>query len=255
MKTYIAIPSYKRSQTIVEKTLKYLMETDVFLKDVTVFVADKKELQEYIQVLKVDNKIKDLSIIVGVPTLRGQRKFIREYYPSGSHVFSIDDDIEGIYEATKPTRDGLKKLVELKGFLSHAEKMCRKFDITLWGTSAVFNPFFMYGKGVSFDLKYICGGAYGEIVSRDKSLDVILEDKEDFERSIRHFIKKGRVMRYNSFALNTQGYKGAGGMQETRTKERVSNSAKWLLKEFPKYCKLNTGKKNQEWMEVQLIKQ
>jgi predicted transport protein len=253
MKYVIAIPSYRRSDVLVKKTLQYLLNTDVDPKCITVFVADKKERTVYDIVLKTNNL--SVKLVVGVPTLRGQRAFIRKYYPKGTCVFSIDDDIEGIYHAPTSNNKDLKLVTKLNKFISDAFGLCKQFNISLWGTSAVLNAFFMHNKGVSMDLKYICGGAYGEVLDGNKKMDVKLEDKEDFERSIIHFIKCGKVLRYNEYALKTKGYQGAGGMQETRTKERVKKSAEFLLKKYPQYCKLNTGKKNQNFAEVKLIKQ
>lgn len=249
MKYVIAIPSYKRQEVLVDKTLKYLLSTDVDKKLITVFVADKKELTVYKEHLP-----KGIKIVVGKPTLKGQRSFIRSYYPKGTCVFSIDDDIEGIYQAVGVKNDQLRP-VDLSSLLRSSFSTCKQFGVSLWGVSAVLNPFFMFGKGVSFDLKYICGGAYGEIVDGDKKMDVELEDKEDFERTILHFIKCGKVMRHNDVALKTRGYQGKGGMQETRTKERVDSSAKFLAKKYSKYCKINTSKKNKTFTEVKLIKQ
>ena len=50
----IAIPSYKRAETLVKKTLKYLLEDcNVDKSCITVFVANEKEYDVYlIQYLK-----------------------------------------------------------------------------------------------------------------------------------------------------------------------------------------------------------
>jgi hypothetical protein len=79
-----------------------------------------------------------------------------------------------------------------------------------------------------------------------------LEDKEDFERTIRHFMYSGRVVRFNDYAVLTRYYKEPGGMQVTRTKERVKESAYKLLKQYPQYVSLNVGKRNKEFTEIKL---
>ncbi len=251
MKYEIAIPSYKRPETVIDKTLQFLHLTNADKKSVTVFVADKKEAAVYVKTFR-DNHIK-IKIVIGKSTLRGQRNFMRKYYKQGTNVLFLDDDVEGIYQATNP-----KKLVlvrNLNELCAGAFDMCSQFGVSLWGISAVLNPFFMSGKGISTDLKYIIGACYGEVIRHDKFYDLELEDKEDFERTIKHFIKDGNVIRYNEFAPKTNYYKEKGGMQETRTKERVKESALFLLRKYPQYCKLNTGKKNQEFVEIKLIKQ
>jgi hypothetical protein len=246
MKINIAIPSYKREQILVTKTLAYLYNTNVPRDWITIFVADRNELRRYQKV------IRGINLIVGVPTLKGQRAFIRNYYKKDDWVFNIDDDIEGIYRAVTSNNKDLQLVTDLKSFLMEGFTTCKKFNLSLWGVSAVINAFFMYGKMPTFDLKYICGGAYGEIIDKDKFLDVQLEDKEDFERSIRHYIKCNAVLRFNDYALKTRGYAGAGGMQETRTPQRVEYCALALLKMFPRHCVLNTAKKNKRFVEVKL---
>lgn len=250
MKYEIAIPSYKRAQILLDKTLKYLCsKTNADIMSITVFVANEAERKEYRKLIMTPK----IAIVVGRPTLRAQRNFMRKYYKVGTNVLFMDDDIEGIYQATNAKTLNLVR--NINDLCSNAFDMCHQFGVSLWGISAVLNPFFMAGKGISTDLKYIIGACYGEVIRHDKFYDLELEDKEDFERTIKHFIKDGNVIRFNELAPKTNYYKEKGGMQETRTKERVKESALFLLRKYPKYCKLNTGKKNQEFVEIKLIKQ
>jgi hypothetical protein len=46
-------------------------------------------------------------------------------------------------------------------------------------------------------------------------------------------------------------YKEAGGMQEERTKQRVEESARWMVKTYPEFTTLNPSKKS-GYMEVKL---
>jgi hypothetical protein len=104
---------------------------------------------------------------------------------------------------------------------------------------------------VRLGLSYICGGLYGVITTgRDYEL-VTLDDKEDFERSIRHYLADGNVVRYEDVALATKGYSGAGGLQLSRTPERVMIASRWLVATYPGLCKLNLTKKS-GWAEVRL---
>lgn len=245
----IAIPSYARETTIVEKTLAYLLKTNVALSRVTIFVSSGEEKKLYQKKFGPNNH---LDVVVGVPTLKGQRKFIRNYYPKGTCVFSIDDDIKGIYQAH--SIKVLKLVTDLNGLIQDGFDVCQKFGATLWGMNAVCNPYFMYGKPLSSNLKYIVGAAYGEIVDPQMYFDTYLEDKEDFERTILHYKASGKVLRFNDVSFETNYYKEPGGMQMTRTKERVTESAHYLLSMYPKYCTLNTKKKNKEFTEIRLLR-
>lgn len=250
MKYHIAIPSYKREVLLLDKTLTYLMTTNVDMKNVTVFVADKKEAGNYkaaLQSLKQPPRI-----VVGVHTLCKQRAFIRKYYGTGACVFFIDDDVEALMIASSVKWNGMKPLLKLHDHINMAFDFCKSFNIHLWGFNAVCNPFFMYGKQESIDLKYVCGAAYGEIIARGR--DVTLEDKEDFERTLIHYAVDGVVLRYNNIGIKTKYYNTPGGMQVTRTEKRVTSSAHALVRAYPQWCRINTTKKNQKHTEVQLIR-
>ena len=71
----IAIPSYKRSETIKNKTLKLLNEYGIDNERITIFVANKEEESIYKDSLQDKYKI-----VVGVPTIGKQRNFIEKYY-------------------------------------------------------------------------------------------------------------------------------------------------------------------------------
>jgi len=249
MKYHIAIPSYQRSNLIKEKTLAYLLKTDVDPKSITVFLANNKELKEY-TAMKLGVKL-----VVGKETLCAQRKFMRRYYPSGGLVFFIDDDIEGIYTFTTDRWPSMVPIIKLDKLIKESFNICATFNCSLWGIYPVLNPLFIFNHRSSFDLKYICGAVYGEVIDRDTFLDVTMEDKEDFERTIRHFIKNLSVFRWNHISMKTRYYLEDGGMQVTRTKERVSSSANKLVSMFPNHCVLNKSKRNQDFAEVKLIKQ
>ena len=59
-------------------------------------------------------------------------------------------------------------------------------------------------------------------------------------------------LRVNNIAIDTNYYKMKGGMQITRTKERVMASGLYLLNKYPNHCKVNNIKKNKEFFEIKL---
>jgi hypothetical protein len=232
----IAIPSYKRADTLVEKTLKYLLkDCKVDLKCITVFVANKNEYNEYIK-----KTPKGIKIVIGKETLKGQRNFMDLYYEINEKVLFFDDDIEGLYKkyGSKTTLfTSLNSLYKI-GF-----NECLKHKTALFGICAVNNGFYMNNK-ISTNLKYIVGCFYGQIITHDRRLSVTLEDKEDFERTILYFDKYKKVVRLNMIAPKTNYYDEVGGMQVTRTEKRVTASSLTLIKRYPNYCSLNTKKKS-----------
>lgn len=241
----IVIPSYKRADTIVKKTLPFLVGNYGFDRQaITIFVADQNELAIY----KTACAKYNVEIIVGVPTLCGQRNFINNFYKEGDRIVQIDDDIEAI--CAKVDDKNYEKVTDLDGLIHQGFNECEKHKTKLWGIAAVLNPYFMKHT-ISTDLKYVGGGFWGEIIDHSPELDLVLEDKEDFERSIRYFKKFGSIIRFNGYSFKTNAYKGNGGMQETRTEQRITESVEWLLKNFPEYCVLNENRKNHA--EVRLL--
>lgn len=92
-------------------------------------------------------------------------------------------------------------------------------------------------ESISVGNYLIIGGFYGAIIRHDKKLLVNTDAKEDYERSVLHFIKDGRVVRLDFVALNTQMYVGAGGLVDSRTARVSARSAKYMLKKYPKYVR------------------
>ena len=238
----IAIPSYKRSKTITEKTLKYLKDCNVDFNNITVFVADHKEYQDYKYLEK-----QNIKIHIGRKGIGHQRNIIEDYYPLNSNVLCFDDDIEGIY---KLKGKGTEIYTEIMKLAEQGFYECRKHKTKIWGIGAVHNWFFMK-EDISTNLRYIAAGIFGFISNKDNSLKVVLEDKEDFERSIKYFDKYKKIIRFNNFAPKTACYTEPGGLQVTRTAERIRKSALYLANKYPQYCKMNNTKKSKH-AEVRL---
>jgi hypothetical protein len=86
----IAIPSYKRPETIKKKTLRVLEGHNIPPERITVFVANSEEFDIYSKSLE---NTPYNNIVVGVPTIGAQRNFIERWYPEGTKLMMFDDDI------------------------------------------------------------------------------------------------------------------------------------------------------------------
>lgn len=234
MKYQIAIPSYKRSETIKNKTLKVLSDYNISPELVTIFVADEQELNDYQHSLK-DTNYKN-NIVISKPTLRASRNFIRSYYPEKTKLVNLDDDLSEICIAKnkktlEPVAD-LEKDVFEKGF-----NLCKEHESNIWGIYAASNPFFM-NKEKSVGLYYIIGSCWGHVVRHDSDLLLTLEDKEDFERTLQYYTKDNVVIRLDNITVKSKYYGEKGGMQETRTPERILKSAENLTQRYPELCSM-----------------
>tara|TARA_R110002167_G_scaffold117249_2_gene293059 strand:+ start:1296 stop:2042 length:747 start_codon:yes stop_codon:yes gene_type:complete len=243
MKYKIAIPSYKRSKSIRERTLNYLINIcNISPKIINVFVANKKEYEDYKYLKEIG-----INIIIGVKLLHKQRNFIQNFYNDGDFIMQFDDDIDSLkIKKGKET----KVLTDLDSIIRIGFNESLKNKTKLFGVGAVDNHFFMNNK-ISTNLKLIVGSCFGLIIDKDKSLSLTLEEKEDYERTIKHFLKFGKVVRLNMIATKTTYYTGAGGMVDNRTEEEQNKSALYLCKKYPNLIKLNTNRKS-KYLELRL---
>ena len=266
-KYVVAIPSYRRPQTLKNKSLRVLQEHKIDPKRIDIFVADKEQENVYKNELPKGSYNR---IIVGEPGIKNIRNFMPNFYPEGQKIFYMDDDIGQVFQnfnngktlpkLNKDTYDKKhNKLVKLKNlhkFIESAFALAKKKKMDNWGVYPVENPYFMKPTTrnpedfTSTYLSYIIGFMTGVINNRKAEIRTI-DDKEDYERSIKYYLKDGGVLRFNNVTCRTNCYKEPGGMQVERTKKRIHDSAVYLTKEYPQLCTLNTGKKS-GYTEVRL---
>ena len=240
----IAIPSYKRAETLRDKTLETLKHYNIDPKRIDIFVANSEEEAIYKDTL--DPKCYH-KIIVGVPKIGPQRNFISDYYPVGKPVVEMDDDIKRFIEYVPNTKLHEKTLSSLERLIQKGFAEAKKANARLWGIYPTPNGFFMSTK-IDNDLRFIIGcfnGMFNPGTKGPKGIKLQLDmDKEDYERTVRFYIADGAVVRLRYAAPKTAYYTEKGGNQEYRTKKTVLEGAKWMVKHFPEYATLNLKKKS-----------
>ena len=265
----IAIPSYKRPIVLKNKTLRVLMEQKINPKRIIIFVSDTEQKKEYLKIL--DSNTYD-KIIVGKPGIKNIRNFMAKYFKENKKIFYIDDDISHIFqvfndETKKNFSKSIGKVIpklekgynrsdnklhymrNLGDFIENAFNTAEEKGCTNWGIYPVENPYFMKPTTENVDdytstkLSYIMGGFTG-VVNNKKAEIRTIDDKEDYERTIKYYLKDGGVLRFLNVCVRTRCYTEPGGMQENRTKERIHESAVYLTKRYPLLCTLNTSKKS-----------
>lgn len=238
MKVNVAVPSYKRHKTFREKTASLLEKYEVDPVSVTIFVANKEEEQLYRKELaKTPYNQKD-SIVVGVPGMGAIRNFIRDYYDEGDYVVNFDDDLSAI---KRKSPENEKKLEDIENIYNEIfDPMYQnmiKHDNKLCGVYAASNPFFMnYEPKVG--LYYCIGSLWGNINDKHPDRYVQLDDKEDFERTLQHYVLDGSVCRLDNITVESKYYTEQGGMQVERTTERIHKSAEELVRRYPNLCSM-----------------
>lgn len=228
----IAIPSYKRPETIKKKTLRVLGEYNIDPSRINIFVANEEELAIYKESLKETPYANN--IIVGVPTIGAQRNFIERWYPEGTYLMMFDDDIEEVQVKISEQKLGrvsdLEKEIIERGF-TEAEKLGAK----TFGIYAASNAYFMKDRVYS-KLCYIIASMFGVIVEHSEDLARVTNHGEDYEYSIRQYIRNGAVCRLDNYTVKSNYYKEDGGLQTIRTKEYVHDSIKKIVELFPDFC-------------------
>jgi hypothetical protein len=216
---YIAIPSYRRTTTLVKKTLMMLLKAEMPGDNITIFVASEEEAEMYRQFVI-------FPVVVGLPGIHQQRSFIENYYPVGSRVLCVDDDVSKI---------------KMKVQMPLAQAVDRMFDITakegaaMWGINPCSHTLGLkdeYTVGLSY-----CIGAFQGIIIKDPKLETSPSPfYEDFWRTVKAYQRDGKVVRFNGLAPVTRYFTEAGGLQEFRTPEGQEQAMKDFKERFPNLC-------------------
>jgi hypothetical protein len=225
----VAIPSYKRHDQIVTKTLTMLERQGVPGNKITVFVADEEEYALYKKTIP-EGSVK--AIVIGVVGLLQQRAFIERYYPEGTYLVCSDDDVERVLKATSIKT---KEEFNLPEFFERAFKRLEEEKVHIWGVCAVDNPFFAFGSPeVSTTLKYLVGAFYG-LKTMSQPVPLMgcggLEDKE---RTLVLFKLEGKTLRFNHIFPKTK-YFGKGGLENPDRKEKHEKDATALVLAYPEW--------------------
>ena len=221
----IVIPSYQRSSSINEKSLKTLYESGYLPQDIDLFVANEEEYDAYRAQVHID-----INIIIGCKGLKNIRNFIFNYYDEGEHLLCLDDDIEGL--KTLVPNERLKDLIDFKDIVRQGFDLCDEHSLKLWGLFTCCNPRFMNNtEAVTTDYKFIIGNFFGVINCRDMN-QVNVEDIDDYERSIRSYQLYGGSVRLNHVAAKTKFLKNEGGAQADEQRFDTINQSIEKLKDI-----------------------
>lgn len=205
----VAVPSYRRADTIGHRTLATLERLRVDPQRVTVFTADEGEADTYDRAIG-----QRWTVAVGRPGLVGCRRYYSNvHYPAGTPILNLDDDVDDLLARTPdnrvaPWQGSLDQLAAL-GFGA-----CRALGVGLWGVNGYANGLYMHDEAVA-GLRYICGIIHGTFAGdRDANPDdEVPMSGEDFARTLRVFTAQGAVLRLDWLAPKTV-YFGPGGMRD-----------------------------------------
>ena len=203
----IVIPTYLRSDTIAQKTLTTLQQEGFLASEITLFVANEEEANLYRQKVPA-NLYSDL--VVGLKGISAQRNFISHYYPEGTHLLFIDDDIRGF----KKIR-GFENL-HLPTLFADLFIYCQNNNSLLFGCYPASNPLY-FKQRIRHGIHLICGSCYGFINTHSVTAEPTLLCKEDYALSINCYRHTGNLIRLEFLSPITSYWKSKGGLQNIRT--------------------------------------
>ena len=216
----VAIPSYKRPQTLQRKTLALLRREGFDAKDITVFLASEEERQAYEPFLIADFSP---ALVVGRPGIHQQRAFIESYYSPGTRVLCLDDDVTAIRRLAIYTKP-LPTLFQ-ECFTIAAREGCY-----IWGIYPSSHGLCLKDRAIK-GLTYIIGACFGMTISTP--FEYPRPFSEDYRRSVLAYQRDGATLRFEGLGPVTRYFTEPGGLQEFRTPESQEAQMIEFREEFP----------------------
>lgn len=251
----VAIPSYCRTQTLLKCTLPLCISWGISQEQIYIFVVEEQECSYKEAVHSVYPHVK---IVTGPLGLHHMRNFITKYFDEDTPILHMDDDIHDLMLMHEDTSIENKKSCrryplypitqtypDMRKWIVSAFEHTQTVGASLFGIYPVKNGYFMKDlPAITYDLRF-CVGAFWGIWNR-RSIEIHIEEKEDFERTLRAYCMDGTVVRFNRICPVTTYYRTKGGMQSRNMNRKDTNriSCDFLVQQFPQFCQLYHGKKS-----------
>jgi len=166
----------------------------------------------------------------GISGLRGARNVLQAQYPRGTRLVQADDDIRAVER--RVSERVLAPVRNLDALITGAFDYADQQDVSLWGVYPARNAFFMADRA-HLGLRHIVGTFWGMTLRHDPTEVLNFDEKEDYERTIRHFLRDGAVLRLDNVTLKTRFYTEPGGMQVYRDATYQDDGTRRLVAQWP----------------------
>ncbi len=196
----ICIPSLGRAKLLNETTMELIRHLNF---PIYIFLTNHMDLIEYKKILgKNINYVLD-NKVVGIGNVRTK---IRNYFPAGTKIVMIDDDIMDICKANSDYP------LNLYRFFNSVFKTMSYEKVKFAGCNPVSNEFFMK-EGYTTNLKYTGGHLIFEVIrEKEDRIEVKERHFEDYIANIKYFIKDKKLLRWNDIYVKTKYYNPDGGI-------------------------------------------
>ena len=232
----VAIPSYRRSDVIMDKTLGTLRRGGVAISNIYIFVVDdEKELYQ--------TACPGYQVIVGLKGLVQQRAFIQGFFSEHDTIVMMDDDIEQIY---RPVDSKTKEQIsDLPGLFHLMNLRMKSEGVSICGIYPCSNLKFALGNPeITTDFRYLVGAFYliRNLKLPEVQLELSDESHEDKIRTIKYYQKEKKCLRYNWVLIKTK-YFAKGGLDSPNRLKQHAIDAEALCLRFPLHLRLQKTRK------------
>jgi hypothetical protein len=239
----VAIPSYQRAEQLEKRTLALLLDGGVEPERVHVFLHDNDPtIADYAALAERTG----ISVIVTQARgITAQRTGIAAFWPEGTPVVSMDDDVTALMAAKdaktlEPVTDPGWLFTMMFNELYHR-------NLWVWGLAPVPNAFFLKPEKVSEGLKFLIFTCYGFYSRPGHPVHThSVPYKDENELSLRAWWYDGAAVRHDGIAAKANFYTLAGGCQAAgRNHDQIEASVKSLLGQWPGLVRINKARKSE----------
>ena len=235
----VAIPSYKRSNAIADKTLATLRRGGVALSDIYIFVVhDEQEAYE--------RACPGYQIIVGLKGKVEQIGFIQGFFSEQDTILMIDDDIEEIFRPIDARTK--QEISDIPNLISEMKMRMTAEGVTIAGIYPCSNLKFALGnKEITTDFRFLVGAMY--LIKNIRCPELQLDPSDitsyidDKIRTIKYYQKEGKCLRFNWVQIKTKYFANRGGLWSSERMKEHAAAAEAIVLRFPQYLRLVTSKK------------
>jgi len=160
------------------------------------------------------------------------RNWILDNYSECDAVVLMDDDYKGFYRWERRKRISMDA-EELFEFVYKGVIMARDLDAKLWGVNPNYSDKGTYREYTPFNTIAYLGGPFqvhmkGTEIRYDENLPL----KEDYDISLQHLHKYGKVLRFNQYMAESKQAEQAGGCATYRNFEKEKEQFHLLQKKW-----------------------
>jgi hypothetical protein len=217
----ICVPSSNRES---------ITTTQLFYKD-CVFFVPYSQIDNYKYYLSQE--------IIGVPDdvkgITKTRNYILKYFPNENIVFIDDDTKQAGYFLNNKRISFKNSNYEsiLNAEFNRIFELCYDLGFKIWGAEQS-GSLYANHELTPFAFKGVINGSFLGIINDGEFLfDENFEVKEDYEIVLRHYLKKGGILKCNTFHWSTHHWSNKGGCVDYRTDELESQAINLLKRRYP----------------------